>query len=330
MAKRRALITGITGQDGCYLAQLLLAKGYEVFGAAESARPFNGFGLEYLGIQNQVQIRRLTLLAEKEVDRLIAELLPDEIYHLAGQSSVALSFAEPQPTFLTNTAPTLNLLDAFRRHLKGARFFHASSSEMFGDATQLPITLSTPMTPKSPYGASKVAAHNLVRVYRESFNLFCVSGVMFNHESFLRRQGFFTKKLIRAAIEISEGKREKLLLGDLTVKRDFGYAPEYVVAMWQMLQSPVPRDIMVCSGVAVSLESLVRQTFNILNLPMSLCQVDPSLLRPNELHSIYGCTNDAQEYLGWKAKMPATAMIEVLVKEEIAFRKTSESAATPL
>ncbi len=248
---KTALITGITGQDGSYLAKLLLEKNYKVIGTVRSYRCVNTNNFIYLGIQNDIIIEELDLLDMANIIHLMQKYKPDEIYNLAAQSSVGLSFEQPIGTFSFNTMSVNNLLEAIRLFASQTKLYQASSSEMYGRVKNMPITIDAPMHPISPYGVSKMAAYFMITTYRESYGIFVSNGILFNHESFLRSNNFFIKKVIRDSISIKNKKLEYLKVGNLNVKRDFGYAPKYVEAMWKMMQLDEPNDFMICSGKSI-------------------------------------------------------------------------------
>ncbi len=322
---KTAIITGITGQDGCYLAKLLLEKQYRVVGVLESRRHSSLVGLKYTGVLNSIELRSCDLGSFSEVQRLTLETEPSELYHLASQSSVAYSFNEPALTMSVNTGITINILEALRTVARGTRCYHASSSEMFGKATSLPATETTPFRPISPYAVSKVAAHQTVCCYRDSYKLFAVSGILFNHESILRRDNFFTRKLIVEALELASGARETVSFGNLSVKRDVGFAPRYVEAMWKMLQQSSPQDYLICSGTSVSLRQLVEHVFMRLGLPLEKIRIDPHLLRPNEIEDIYGCNAVAREQLDWQYDLSACEVMDLILDEEMRNRAAAKA-----
>lgn len=312
---KRALITGITGQDGCYLSRLLLDKGYVVFGLIDPARSSNLSGLKYVNSLSELELKTADLFSFTEVQRVILETEPDEIYHLASQSSVAESFRAPAVTMQVNTRPVINLLESIRTVAKETRLYHASSSEMYGQVKNLPISEQTLFHPVSPYAVSKVAAHQTVSCYRDSYDLFAVSGVLFNHESVLRRENFFTRKLIRDALAIKSGKRETVSFGNLNVRRDFGYAPKYVDAMWRMLQQDKPYDFLICSGQSVSLRQLVNHVFNRLGVDLDRISIDETLFRPNDIPDIYGSNEKAKSCLGWEYNLTAFDVMDLILEE---------------
>lgn len=318
---KTALITGVTGQDGCYLTKLLFDKGYRVVGLIDPSRNSNLSGLKYVGALNSIELLNCDLLSFTDVQRIILQSEPDEIYHLASQSSVAESFRLPAETMHVNTRPVINILESIRTIAKETRLYHASSSEMYGQVKQLPICETTLFRPISPYAVSKVAAHQTVSCYRESYDLFAVSGVLFNHESILRRENFFTRKLIREAMEIAAGEKETIQFGNLEVKRDFGYAPKYVEAMWRMLQQDRPYDFLICSGQSVTLRSVVEHVFKRLDIDLDRIQIDPSLFRPSDIPDIYGSNEMAKENLEWKYDLTAFDVMDLILGETLEYNK---------
>jgi len=298
---RRALIFGISGQDGSLLARLLLTKGYEVFGASRDAETQPFANLQRLGILDKVKRVSVSLLDFRSVLQTITRVRPDEIYNLAGQSSVGLSFDQPVETFDSISVATLNLLEAIRFHDSAIRLYNACSSECFGNTRQ-PADENTPMRPRSPYAVAKAAAYWQVANYREGYGLYCTSGILFNHESPLRPERFVVQKSALAARRIAGGSKEKLELGNLSVVRDWGWAPEYVDAIWCMLQQPEADDFVVATGNSCSLETVVAEIF-------AQCRLDwrshvaykPNLSRPTDIEESRANPTRAAQILGWRA-----------------------------
>lgn len=316
MAKT-ALITGITGQDGAYLAEFLLEKGYSVVGLTRSYNDNNLRGLSYLGIKDKITIKECDLLDLSNIISILNEFRPDEIYNLASQSSVGLSFSQPVGTINFNTISVLNLQEAIRTILPNTKFYQASSSEMFGNVQKLPISEFSIIHPTSPYAISKAAAHWSVVNYRESYGLFACCGILFNHESYLRSPNFFVKKVIKQALSIQRGEQKVLKIGNLDIKRDFGYAPDYVKAMWLMLQKDTPKDYVICSGQSVYLKDIVYYIFDKLNIDKNKIEIDKSLFRPNEIQNIYGCNEKAKQELNWQYEKNFFEVLNILLGEEI-------------
>lgn len=316
MSEKCALITGITGQDGAYLAKLLLEKGYRVYGTLRSKSQGNLRGLEYLGIRENVQLVSLELTHYQEVEALLKNIEFHEIYNLAAQSSVGRSFAEPDRTMSFNVQSVLNILEAIRTVRPTIRFFQASSSEMYGKTKTLPIVEDMSLNPLSPYAASKAAAHMLVKSYRKMYNLYVVAGILFNHESHLRSSGFFVKKVIHDSLLIKHGKKKTLRVGNIEVCRDFGYGPKYVEAMWRMLQAEQPLDYIICSGESILLRDIILHVFHYLGISESRLIVDPEFYRPADIEDIYGNNQRICEKLGWEYQDSFYDVLEKLIQEE--------------
>jgi GDPmannose 4,6-dehydratase len=315
MTKKIALICGVSGQDGSYLAALLLSKGYAVFGTSRDAQGSSFSNLRKLGIQDQITF--LSMVPEDFRSVLVAlrKSNPDEIYYLAGQSSVGLSFEQPAETMQSITMGTLNILEGCRMletANKPIKVYHAGSGECFGDTQGEPANEGTPFYPMSPYAVAKSSAYWLVNNYREAYGLFACTGILFNHESALRPERFVTQKIVRAVKRIAQGSTEKLKLGRLDIARDWGWAPEYVEAMWLMLQQEKPHDYVIATGVTISLEEFVQAAFAQAGLNWrDYVEQDPTLFRPTDL--VVGRADPAKAYreLGWKA---TTKGIDVVKK----------------
>lgn len=321
---KTAMITGITGQDGAYLSKFLSNKGYSVIGLTRDNSRINVKNLKYLGIDNKINFIKIDLLNLSSIVQVLEKNKIDEIYNLAAQSSVGLSFNQPIETLEFNIVSTAKLLEAIRIANPKIKFYQASSSEMFGNVKKetLPINESFPLHPISPYGASKAASHWITVNYREAYNLFAVCGIFFNHESVLRNKNFVTKKIINTAVRISLGLKDELRLGNMKVYRDWGYAPKYVEAMWLMLQKDEPDDYIVSSGEAHSLEEFVIKVFEKLNLSVNeFVKIDESLYRPNDLEINYGDNSKAKNKLKWNYNMSFKQLIYKLVDDEIEFIK---------
>ena len=302
MNKRTALICGISGQDGAYLAQFLLNKGYSVFGTSRDAQGSSFGNLKKLGISDQVQCISMAPEDFRSVLVALRKSNPDEIYYLAGQSSVGLSFEQPAETMQSISLGTLNMLEGLRMMDKPIRLYQAGSSECFGDTHGEPANESTPFHPMSPYAVAKSSAYWLVNNYRDAYSLFACTGILFNHESPLRPERFVTQKIIHAVKRIASGSNEKLKLGRLDISRDWGWAPEYVEAMWLMLQQNSPQDFVIAAGNTISLQDFVDTAFKQANLNWKDHVIqDPNLFRPTDL--AIGCANPskAEKELGWKA-----------------------------
>lgn len=313
MAKK-ALVCGISGQDGAYLAQLLLTKGYDVHGTVRDAQMSTFANLKQLGIDTKITFHSMALNDFRSVLQVLAKVNPDEIYNLAGQSSVGLSFEQPVETLESISVGTLNLLEAIRFINKPIRFYNAGSGECFGNTNGKPSDESTPFRPRSPYAVAKAASFWEVANYREAYKLFACTGVLFNHESPLRPERFVTQKIVRSACRIAAGSQEKLHLGNLYISRDWGWAPEYVEAMWLMLQQDGPVDYVIATGETHSLEVFVAEAFNRVGLNWREHVVsDPSLLRPSEIMVSRGNSAKAADVLGWRAQRKMKDVVGFMV-----------------
>ena len=310
---RRALICGVGGQDGAYLAQFLLSKGYEVFGTSRDAATANRGGLKRLGIDSQVHLVSMATGDFRSVLQAITRSAPDEIYNLAGQTSVGLSFEQPVETIESIAIGVLNLLEAIRFMDRAIRLYNAGSSECFGDTRSQPASETTPFRPLSPYAVAKVCAHNLVSNYRESYNMAACTGILFNHESPLRPERFVTQKIVRSASRIAGGSGETLKLGNLDIHRDWGLASDYVEVMWQMLQQERLDDFVIATGRSVSLEYFVARVFEYYGLNWrDHSAIDTALLRPSDIRFGSADPSRAFDVLGWKARHDVDDVIAVM------------------
>ena len=314
---KTAMITGITGQDGAYLSKLLLGKGYKVYGILRTDEEENYFGLKYLNVFDRVTLNKCSLLNLNNIEKMIRDIQPDEIYNLAAQSSVGASFVNPHETVNFNVLSVLNLLESIKKINRGIRFYQASSSDMFGNIDRLPVSEKSIIHPTSPYGISKATGHWMTVNYRESYDLYACSGILFNHESYLRTTNFFVKKVIKSAINIKNGREKELRVGDIGLRRDFGYAPRYVEAIWLMLQQDKPKEFTICSGESISLEEIIHYVFDKIGVDKRLIVVDESLLRPNDIKNIYGSNEQAKKELGWKYDKTFFDVLDLLIKEEL-------------
>jgi GDPmannose 4,6-dehydratase len=321
-SNKRALITGLTGQDGSYLADLLLAKGYEVHGIIRRSSSFNTGRIEHLYRDPHEQGTRLfshygDLSDPVALTRLIYKLQPAEIYHLGAQSHVRVSFDIPEYTFDVTGTGTLRLLEAIRESEVQTRFYQASSSEMFG-ATPPPQNESTPFHPRSPYAVAKVAAYWATVNYREAYGMFAVNGILFNHESPRRGETFVTRKITRAVARIKAGLQDKLYMGNLDAERDWGYAPDFVEAMWRMLQAEEPDDYVVATGEKHSVREALEVAFAHAGLDYEEhVEIDPRYFRPSEVDSLLGDPAKAREKLGWEPKVRFRELVELMVDADI-------------
>jgi len=320
---KKAIIIGITGQDGSYLAKLLLEKGYYVYGITRDRLDLKNINLRYLGIDLEVEIIELPNLNKERIIRILKKVKPFEIYNLSAQSSVSHSFIDPVTTLDYNIFSLLYWMECIKEVDQDIKFYQASSSEMFGNvrSQDLPLKESLIFRPASPYGISKAAAHWLAINYRESNNIFCTCGILFNHESPLRGPNYVVKKIINTAVKIKMGiNNGPLKLGNVHIKRDWGYAPDYVNAMWLIMQYKEPCDFLVCSGNVWELEELVKYVFTFLDLDIAKYVIhDDSLLRPKDLDIIYGDNNKAKTLLGWTYNLSNEELIQKLLTEEFRF-----------
>jgi GDPmannose 4,6-dehydratase len=322
---KRALITGVTGQDGAYLTEFLLAKGYDVHGVLRRASLFNTDRLDHLYHDPHISGAKLTLHYGDLSDgtalrRVLEKVQPDEVYNLAAQSHVKVSFEVPEYTADVVGLGTLRLLEAMRDHIAhgGApvRYYQAGSSEMYG-AAPAPQSERTPFYPRSPYAVSKLAGHWYAVNYREAYGLFICNGILFNHESPRRGETFLTRKVTRAVGRIKEALQEKLYLGNLDAKRDWGFAGDYVEAMWLMLQQPEPDDYVVATGETYSVRDFVERAFAELNLDWQpYVEIDPRYLRPTEVDVLQGDAAKARERLGWQPKVDFAGLVKMMVAHD--------------
>jgi len=324
---KTAMITGITGQDGAYLSKFLLNKGYNIIGIIRNNSKPNLKNLEYLDIKERIKFIKVNLLDLSNIVKIIEKNKIDEIYNLAAQSSVALSFNQPMDTLEFNIMSTSKLLEAIRISNPKIKYYQASSSEMFGNIKKecFLINESSEFKPISPYGISKAASHWITVNYREAYNLFAVCGIFFNHESVLRNKNFVTKKIINTAVKINMKLANELKLGNLKIFRDWGYAPKYVEAMWLMLQQNMPQDYIISSGEAHSLEEFVKIVFEKLNLDVEkYLKIDKNLYRPIDIQINYGDNSEAKNKLKWNYNMSFEQLINKLVEDEIRYVKWEE------
>ncbi|HET6324369.1 MAG TPA: GDP-mannose 4,6-dehydratase [Planctomycetaceae bacterium] len=322
--RRVALVTGITGQDGSYLAELLLEKGHEVHGIIRRASTFNTGRLEHL--YQDLHEPNTSLILHygdvtdgQQITNLVLDVAPDEIYNLAAQSHVRVSFDEPMYTLDAVAKGTLAVLEAARQlsKRKAVRVYQASSSEMFGDVREVPQTEATPFYPRSPYACAKVYAFHQTVNYREAYDLFACNGILFNHESPRRGETFVTRKITRAATRIKEGLQEKLYLGNLDAKRDWGYAKEYVEAMWLMLQSDEPSDYVIATNETHTIREFLEATFSYLDLNwQDYVEIDPRYLRPTEVDLLIGDYSKAKDLLGWEPKTTFADLAQLMVEAD--------------
>jgi len=321
--QKTALICGISGQDGAYLAEFLLNKGYEVYGTSRDAQITSFRNLDTLHIRSRVSFLSMAVTDFRSVLQVLEKVQPTEIYNLAGQSSVSLSFEQPVETLESFTLGTLNLLEAIRFSSMPVKYYNCASSECFGDTGEEGADESTPFHPKSPYAVAKATAFWIVDNYRDAYKLYACSGILFNHESPLRPEHFVTKKIIAAAYRIANGSREILKLGNIDIKRDWGWAPEYVESMYLMLQQEAPEDFVIASGSCYSLKEFVALSFKKFGLDWERhVDIDAGLLRPSEIEFGRGNPRKASEKLGWEARHGMPEIIEFM-KRDLEFSQNS-------
>ena len=310
---KKALIIGITGQDGAYLAQHLLAKGYAVTGSSRDVMASSFGNLNTLGIREQVKLISVSINDFRSVFNAIQSCDPDEIYNLAGQTSVGLSFEQPVEAIESIAIGTLNILEVIRLLGKSVRFYNAGSSECFGDTGSTAANVNTPFAPRSPYAVAKSTAKWLINSYRESYGLYACTGILFNHESPLRPERFVTQKIVVAASKIKAGLIQKIQLGNLDICRDWGWAPEYVEAMWLMMQQKEPSDYVIATGRMESLTYFVAKAFEYFDLDwQQYVEINPSFFRPNEIKHSIGNPQRAIELLKWSKPTDIDGVIQMM------------------
>jgi len=317
MKQKKALIIGVSGQDGAYLAKALLTKGYQVHGTSRDHEVNSFRNLKIIGVREKITFHSLVQNDFRSVFSILKSIDPDEVYGLGGQTSVARSFSYPFETFESISVGTLNILECLRIMRHKAKFYHASSSECFGN-TETPADEQTPFHPRSPYAVAKAAAHYAVINYREAYNLYACNGILFNHESPLRPERFVTQKIIASALRIKNGSKEKLEIGNILVERDWGWAPEYVEAMWKMLQMEQPKDFVIGSGTSHSLKEFIEITFETLNLTQNnRIQINKTLFRPSDILRSRSNPTKAEQILKWKAYLNLRQIIDKMIKQQV-------------
>jgi GDPmannose 4,6-dehydratase len=326
---KKALITGITGQDGCYLAKLLLSKGYKVFGAQRRNTGKRYWRLDELGITDQIEFVDIDLSEPYNIEKVIDKVKPDEFYNLAAQSFVGLSFEQPQVTTITNSLGVLNILEVIRNKYPKIKFYQASTSEMYGKVTETPQKETTRFYPRSPYGCAKAYSHYLTVNYRESYNLFACSGILFNHESPMRGEEFVTRKITKGLVEWT--KTGKVLeLGNLESYRDWGHAEDYVEAMWLMLQQDQPEDYVIATGKTIQVKDFAIKCLDELNIKYKfkgqevfdhkgnyIIKNNPKLFRPAEVDLLVGDSTKAKEKLLWKPKHTLETLVKDMIEADL-------------
>ncbi|MBT6112019.1 MAG: GDP-mannose 4,6-dehydratase [Candidatus Marinimicrobia bacterium] len=335
---KKALITGITGQDGSYLAELLLEKGYEVHGIIRRSSSFNTGRIDHIindeKFKDQFFFHHGDVTDASNLNRILEKVEPNEIYNLAAQSHVQVSFEIPDYTAQVDALGTLRFLDAIRETRLKTKFYQASTSELFGKVQEVPQTEKTPFYPRSPYGVAKLYAYWIIVNYREAYDLYACNGILFNHESPRRGETFVTRKITRAASRIKEGLQDTLFLGNLNAKRDWGYAPEYCEGMWRMLQQDKPEDFVLATGEQHSVREFVELSFKELEITIewkganeneignnkdtgkTIIEVDTKYYRPTEVETLLGDATKAKEILGWEAKTPFPELVKMIVHSD--------------
>jgi len=337
---KKALITGITGQDGSYLAELLLDKGYEVHGIIRRASTFNTQRIDHIYQDPHEENVRLKLhygdmTDSSNLSRLVEKINPDEIYNLAAQSHVGTSFEIPEYTTDVDAMGTLRLLDAIKEGEVDCKFYQASTSELYGKVQEVPQTEKTPFYPRSPYAAAKLYAYWIVKNYREAYDLFAVNGILFNHESPRRGKRFVTRKITRAVARITKGKQDKIYLGNMNSKRDWGYAKDYIKMMWMMLQHDTPEDYVIATGETHTVREFVEAAFKHVDVDIEwqgegvdekgidkdtgkvLVEVDPKYFRPTEVDLLIGDPSKAKEELGWEPEVKFKELVQLMVQSDL-------------
>lgn len=311
--KKKALIFGISGQDGAYLAQFLLKNGYEVFGSTRDKNNSFNQGLDYFQLRDRVKVASVNLNSYAEVLDIVEEINPNEIYNLSAQSSVAQSFSNPAQTENSITIPIINILEAIKNTNKSIRFFNSASSEIFGNSIK-PCNEETTFNPISPYGISKLSSFYYVKNYRENYGLFSCSGILFNHESPLRKPSYVTRKITQSVALIKAGKLKKLEIGNIDIQRDWGFAGDYVEAMNMMLQNTLPKDYVIATGETHSLKNFIQYAFSYVNLNWEeFIEINQNFLRSSDIISSFSDPSKIFSELGWKSKTPFYNLIEMMV-----------------
>ena len=327
--EKKAFITGITGQDGFYLSKLLLEKKYEVHGTIRRSSLINTLRIDDLISKyqdtGQLKLHYSDLLDSSSLNSLVNNIEPDEIYNLGAQSHVAVSFKNPVLTTQIGTLGSLSLLEAVRNSEKKIRFYQASSSEMFGGGTNSKLNEQSLLDPKSPYAASKVFAHDMTKIYRDSYDLFCVNGILFNHESPLRGETFVTRKITRAATRIALGIQSKLTLGNLDASRDWGFAGDYVEGMWKMLQHETPDDWVLATGETYTVREFAEIAFKKLDLDWNkYVESSEKYFRPNEVNHLLGDPTKAKTILNWEPKTSFESLVEMMIESDLNLAKREQ------
>ena len=332
---RKAIITGVNGQDGSYLAELLLEKGYEVHGTIRRSSSVNTWRIDHIRNHENFHWHYADVTDPVSISNLISTIQPEEFYNLAAQSHVKISFEIPYYTGQVDAIGTLNVIEAIRTHSPATKLYQASTSELYGKVQDIPQTESTPFYPRSPYGVAKLYGFWIIKNYREAYDIFACNGILFNHTSPRRGENFVEKKIVDALVEIYKGRKETLTLGNLNSKRDIGHAREYVEGMWRMLQQETPDDFVLASGITYSIREIAQCVYEILggklkwigegleekgvdiNTGKTIISVDPKYFRPTEVEVLIGNPKKAKEILGWERKMTIREILEEMVNEQI-------------
>jgi len=315
---KKAVIFGVSGQDGAFLAKLLLEKKYRVIGVSRNIQTASFHNLDRLNIRDKIELISSSIDDFRNVIEVMNDHKPDEVYNLAGQSSVALSFDEPFKTFESISIANLNLLEVIRILKIPVKLYNAGSGDCFGNINGQSADENTPLRPRSPYGVAKAAAYWQISNYREAYDLFACTGILFNHESYLRPEQFVTMKIVKTACQIAKGNAKELLLGNISIERDWGWAPEYVTAMWMMLQQEKPDDYIIATGTTVSLEDFIAAVFQRLDLDWKkYVKTDSSFLRPTDIQTIRANPEKAKKKLNWKAEFNGCDVAKMMVDAEL-------------
>ena len=326
---KRAFITGVTGQDGSYLVDLLISKDYEVHGLIRQSTQFtpDRWGhLKSAMLSKKLEVHHGDLMDASGMRSMLETIQPDEVYNLAAQSHVGISFEQPVNTSEVTALGTLNLLDAIKRSKLNCKFYQASSSEMFGKVRSTPQNEATPFHPRSPYGCAKVYAHYITQNYRESYDMFACSGILFNHESERRGENFVTRKITRAVGRIKVGLQDELRMGNTSALRDWGYAPEYVEAMWLMLQQNKPDDYVIGTGTQHSVQEFIDEAFAIAGLDKEkYVKIDQKFMRPSEVDTLIGDITKAKEVLGWTPQVDFKLLVKKMVEHDISLAEKEKA-----
>ena len=336
---KKALITGITGQDGSYLAELLLEKGYEVHGIIRRVSVFNTERIDHIMGNPNLHLHHGDVTDSSNINKLMSSIQPEEVYNLAAQSHVQVSFEVPEYTAQVDAMGTLRILDALRNYCPKAKFYQASTSELYGKVQEIPQTEETPFYPRSPYAVAKIYGYWIVKNFREAYDLFACNGILFNHESERRGKTFVTRKITIALSEIAEGKRDMLYLGNIDSQRDWGYAKEYVEAMWLMLQQEVPEDFVIATGKTYTVRFFIEQAAKHVGYDIEwegegvneigkdkktgkqIVAINPKYYRPTEVDILIGDASKAKEKLGWETKVEIDELIQIMMENDIKLAK---------